>query len=53
MSVSAGRIKWETSLIASHALHPIPKLPLEIIYDETVISHTVDLPFLLAGNLNW
>jgi hypothetical protein len=52
LSVSAERIKCETSLVASHALHPVPKLPLEITYDKTVVAHAVGLLFLLADDLN-
>lgn len=34
-------------------LHPVPILSLEQVYDQTVISLLVDLPFLLGGNRGW
>ena len=37
--------------MTSQALHPIPKLALEEVHDQTVVPTLVGLPLLLARNL--
>ena len=32
-------------------LHPIPILPLEEVHNQTIVSHAIDLPLLLARDL--
>lgn len=40
-----------TNLVTGQTLHPIPKLALEKVHDQTVVPALVCLPFLLARNL--
>lgn len=42
-----------SNLVASEALQSIPELPLEKVYDETVVSAPVELPLLFTGYLRW
>jgi hypothetical protein len=38
-------------LVARQALHPIPKLSLEVIHHDAVIGHAIDLPFAFRRDL--
>lgn len=38
-------------MVASQTLHPIPKLSLEIIHNQAIISHPIYFPLLLARDL--
>lgn len=42
-----------THLVTCQAFQSISVLPLEEVHDETVISHSIDLPFLLRRNFRW
>lgn len=37
--------------MTSHALHPVPKLALEEVHDQTIVSALVCFPLLLARDL--
>lgn len=39
-------------LVACHAFHPVAELSLEIIDDDTVVCHSIEIPFLFTGNLS-
>jgi hypothetical protein len=39
--------------MACKTLQSIPELTLEEVDNEAVVSHPINLPFLIAGNLLW
>jgi len=38
-------------LMARHAFHSIAELSLEIVDDNAVVRHSIEIPFLFASNL--